>query len=166
MMGKGDEATLSELEALIASEGVADHVKILPPVPYDELLDWTASSDIGLTLFSPDYSPSIRLTLPNKLFEYLMAGLPVLTSSLDAIVEVINAYDVGQVVSSLAPEDVGAAINAMLSDQAALARMRRNALKAVEDEVYWERESQVLIRLYRNILGMEHADADVLTPYA
>src|SRR5712692_3423996 len=123
MMGKGDGATLSQLEALIASEGVADRVKILPPVPYEELLDWTASADIGLTLFSPAYSLSIRMTLPNKLFEYLMAGLPVLTSSLDAIVAVINTYDVGQVVTSLAPANIGAAINSMLADHEALARM-------------------------------------------
>ncbi len=157
MMGKGDGATLSQLEALIASEGVADRVKILPPVPYEELLDWTASADIGLTLFSPAYSLSIRMTLPNKLFEYLMAGLPVLTSSLDAIVAVINTYDVGQVVTSLAPANIGAAINSMLADHEALARMSCNALKAAKDEFYWEKESQELIRLYQNILAAQHA---------
>jgi glycosyltransferase involved in cell wall biosynthesis len=165
MMGKGDGATLSELEALVASEGVADRVKILPPVPYEELLDWTASADIGLTLFSPDYSPSIRMTLPNKLFEYLMAGLPVLSSPLDAIEEVINTYDVGRVVSSLAPADVAAAITSMLVDQQALARMRGNALEAARSEFYWEKESQQLIGLYRDVLGIEHVDAEVLTPY-
>lgn len=166
MMGKGDNATLLQLESLIASEEVADRVKIMLPVPYEELLDWTASADIGLTILPPDYSQSIRMTLPNKLFEYLMAGLPVLTSPLDAIVEVIKTYDVGQIVSSLAPEDVGAGINVMLSDQVALARMSRNALEAARHEFHWEKESQQLIGLYRDILRIEHADPELLTPYA
>jgi glycosyltransferase involved in cell wall biosynthesis len=161
VMGKGDGATLSQLEALIASERVADRVKILPPVPYTELLDWTASANIGLTLFSPDYSPSIRLTLPNKLFEYLMAGLPVLSSQLDAITEVIRAHDVGQVVSSLAPADIGAMINSMLGDHAALARMHRNALEAAHHEYYWENERIQLIRLYHDILRMRNTNQEV-----
>jgi glycosyltransferase involved in cell wall biosynthesis len=152
MMGAGKGDTPSQLAALIAAEGVADRVKILPPVPYEELLDWTASADIGLTVLPPDYSVSIRLTLPNKLFEYLMAGLPVLSTQLDAIAEVIRTYDVGQIVSSVAPADIGAAINAMLDDHEALVRMRRNALEVAEREFCWEKESQELVRFYRTIL--------------
>jgi glycosyltransferase involved in cell wall biosynthesis len=152
VMGKGDGATQAELEALIASEGVAERVKILPPVPYEDLLDWTASADIGLIVYTPDYIRNVQMMLPNKLFEYLMAGLPVFASSLEAVREIINAYDVGQVVTSLAPADIGAAISTMLADPEALARMRRNALKAAEDEFYWEKESHELIRLYQNVL--------------
>jgi glycosyltransferase involved in cell wall biosynthesis len=152
MMGWAVEPTRSQLDALIASEQVADRVKLLPAVPYAELLGWTASADIGLTIFPPDYSLSIRFTLPNKLFEYLMAGQPVLSSQLDAIAEVIKTYDVGQIVPSLAPTDIGAAINAMLADTAALARMRSNALEAARQEFHWENESQKLIQLYHTVL--------------
>src|SRR5258708_7128167 len=107
MMGKGVGVTPSRLSSLIISEAVDDRVKILPPVPYAELLDWTASADIGLNVFPPDYSLSIRMCLPNKFFEYLMAGLPVLSSQLPAVAEVITTYDVGCIVSSLKPEDIG-----------------------------------------------------------
>jgi glycosyltransferase involved in cell wall biosynthesis len=55
-------------------------------------------------------------------------------------------------VSSLAPADVGAAINAILADPQALARMHRNALEAAQEEFHWEKESQRLIRLYRDVL--------------
>ena len=153
MMGQDTEGMRAELEAFIAREGVADRVKILPPVPYAELLDWTASADIGLTIFPPDYSLSIRFTLPNKLFEYLMAGRPVLSSQLDAIAEVIKTYDVGQIVPSLSPSDIGTAINAMLADAAALARMHSNALEVARRELHWENESQKLIQLYQAVLS-------------
>jgi glycosyltransferase involved in cell wall biosynthesis len=152
MMGKALETTRIQLESQIASKGVANRVKIIPPVPYEELLDWTASADIGLTIFSPNYTRSIRFCLPNKFFEYLMAGQPVLSSQLDAIADVIKTYDVGQIVTSLVPSDIGAAINAMLADTAALARMRNNALEAARHEFNWENESQKLIQLYHAVL--------------
>jgi glycosyltransferase involved in cell wall biosynthesis len=153
LLGPAPEETLPEIEALIASEGVADRIKILPPVPYEELLEWTASADIGLILYAPDYSLNTRMCLPNKFFEYLMAGLPVLSSRLDAVGEVITAYGVGQIVSSLTSEDIGAAINAILADQAALDRMHCNALKVAEQEFCWEREKAGLIHLYQDILA-------------
>ena len=153
LMGQGPQKTVSQLEALIVSEGVTDRIKILPAVPYEELLDWTASADIGLNILPPDYSLSIRWCLPNKLFEYLMAGIPVLTSELDAVLEVIKTYDVGQVVSSLVPADVGAAISAMLADHIALARMHSNALEVAKQEFNWEKESQKLVHLYNTVLN-------------
>ena len=155
MLGKGIEPTISEIKALIASEGLADRVKILPPVPYEELLDWTASADLGLTLIPPDGTLNMRTCLPNKLFEYLMAGLPVLTSPMEAVAPLVTSYDVGQVVPSLAAADLGAAINAMLRDDAGLARMRLNALNAAQREFNWEKESPSLIRLYQDILATQ-----------
>lgn len=152
MMGKAMHTVQAQLEALIASEGVADRVKFLPQVPYAELLDWTASADIGLIVYTPDYSPNVQMMLPNKLFEYLMAGLPVLASQLEAVSDVIRTYGAGQIVSSLAPADVGAAINRMLADQAALDLMRRNALDAAQHVFCWEKERGELIRLYHKLL--------------
>jgi glycosyltransferase involved in cell wall biosynthesis len=150
MMGQKMGTTGDELEALIASEGVGERVKIIPPVPYKDLLDWTSSADLGLTLFSPQYSLSIQLTQPNKLFEYLMAGLPVLSSQLDAIADVLETYDAGRVISSLAPADVAAAIETMLADREALQRMHQNALRAAK-ECCWEKDSQLLLKLYQRI---------------
>jgi glycosyltransferase involved in cell wall biosynthesis len=153
MMGQAVESTRRQLEDLIARTGVADRVRIIPAVPYAELLDWTASADMGLTIFQPGYTRSIRYCLPNKLFEYLMAGLPVLSSQLDAIAELLKTYDVGRVLPSLAPSDIGAAINALLAEPASLARMRNNALKAAREEFHWDNEKRTLIELYHTILN-------------
>ncbi|MFL5626078.1 MAG: glycosyltransferase, partial [Ktedonobacteraceae bacterium] len=151
--------TQVQLEALITSEAVADRVKILPPVPYADLLNWTASADIGLIIYSPDYSLNVRMCLPNKLFEYLMAGLPILASRLEAVSEVIRTYDVGQIVSSLTPEDIGAAINAMCADPEALAHMRCNALEVSQSELCWEKVKSHLIHLYQDILERRSTDS-------
>ncbi len=152
MMGKAMGTTQTELEARITSEGVADCVKIMPPVPHEELLEWTASADIGLIVHPPDFSLNVQTLLPNKLFEYLMAGLPVLTSDIGAVVDIVQGYDVGQVVASVEPGAIGAAINAMLADDTALHRMSQNALVAARNEFNWEKESLQLIRLYEDFV--------------
>ena len=153
LMGKGPDETVSRLEALIDRTGVTDRVKILPAVPYEQLLDWTASADIGLLIYSPDYSLNVQMCLPNKLFEFLMAGLPVLASQLDAVTEVVKTHNVGQIVPSLAPEDIAAAINAMVSDRDALSQMHSNALDAAQHEFYWEREREQLFHMYADVLA-------------
>jgi len=152
MMGKADPATLSQLEALIASERVADRVKIMPPVPYEELLDLTASADIGLSVLPLNYTAHLNVCLPNKLFEYMMVGVPVLVSSLEAMAEVIQRYNIGCILPSLTPSGVGASINTMLADPVALVRMRRNELKASQQEFCWDKERQQLIDLYQKVL--------------
>lgn len=156
LMGRGIRDTQSQLSALIDSEGTADRVKIMPPVPYEELLHWTASADLGLIFYSPDYQ-EVQMYLPNKIFEYMMAGLPFLSSQVHAVAEVINTYDVGQILSSLEPAEIAAMINSMLTDRAALERMRRNALEASRQDLSWEKESQRLVRLYYEILGTRKA---------
>ena len=118
MIGKGRGAgdASSQLKALIAREKVAERVKIIPHVPYEELLDWTVSADIGLITYEPDHSLNFQMCLPNKLFEFLMAGVPVLTSPLDAVIDVVKTHHVGKILPSLDPADIGAAINTMLAD--------------------------------------------------
>ncbi len=150
MIGRGP--VREQLEALIAAEGVGDRVKLFPWVPYEELLALTASADLGLALFSGASSLSVKLCLPNKFFEYLMAGLPVLASPLEAVVDLIQTYDVGCVAASLEPVEIARAINALLADSAALARMRRNALAAAQQDLRWDVEQQHLLRLYQNVL--------------
>ncbi len=162
LMGSGEAQP--QLEALICEQGVGDRVKILPPVPhYEDLLEWTASADLGLVMYAPGWSVSVQLCLPNKLFEYLMAGLPVLATSLDAIVDIIKTYDVGCVVGSEDPAGLGRAISRMLAtDPSVLARMRRNALAACRNTLSWEKEQQRLTGLYALILGVPPQAGDEL----
>ena len=142
-----------DLQTLIVQEDVADRVTILPPVPYEELLEWTTSADIGLILYARSHSLNVQMCLPNKLFEYLMAGLPVLASSLDAVADILKTYEVGVVVSSLEPEEIGRAISGLLADRTALARIRANAFAAAQSDLRWDVESQRLLSLYRDVLG-------------
>jgi glycosyltransferase involved in cell wall biosynthesis len=149
LMGSGPAR--AALEALATAEGVGDRVRILPPAPYEELLAWTASADLGLILYRASYSLNVRYCLPNKLFEYLMAGVPVVATELDAVADILRRYDAGVVVDSTEPEVVGRAISATLADAAGRQRMRANALAASLGDLRWEVERERLLALYASI---------------
>ncbi|MEO7001945.1 MAG: glycosyltransferase family 4 protein [Ktedonobacterales bacterium] len=159
LMGWG--VSQQPLEALIAQEGLHDQVRIIPAVPYAELLDWTASADVGLIIYDGSYSPNVYHCLPNKLFEYLMAGLPILASQLDAVAAMLAIYDVGAITPSIAPEDVGRTLAALLEDGNALAHMRRNALAAAQHDLRWDVEKESLIALYAQVVGLPAMAAPV-----
>jgi glycosyltransferase involved in cell wall biosynthesis len=158
IMGKGLGSAFADLAALIEQEGVADRVRLLPAVPYEELLDWTASADIGLMIFAPDYSPNVRMFLPNKLFEYIMAGLPVLTSELPAVVEIVRAHALGAVATDLTPEGVARAINQLFAHPEHLEMMRTHALQAAATEYSWEKEHLRLLEFYQTLFSTHASD--------
>lgn len=151
LLGKGPAAVA--ITAQIAELGVGDRITIVPAVPYADLLAWTASADIGLTIYQAEYSANVQVYLPNKLFEYLMAGLPVVASAIEAVAEIVQTYDVGIIEPALEPAAVAQAIDRLLDDQPARSRMRSNALRAARDSLCWEQESVQLIDLYRAIVG-------------
>jgi len=156
LMGPISDAMHAQLAALIAAEGVADRVRLVAPVTQQDLLDWISSADIGLILYPPQVALNIYMCLPNKFFEYLLVGLPVLSSQLEAVGDIIRAYDVGRITSSLSPADIGGAINAMLADADGLARMRQHALDVAREVFCWEHERGRLIAMYAGILERQN----------
>jgi glycosyltransferase involved in cell wall biosynthesis len=81
-----------------------------------------------------------------------MAGVPTLSSSLDAIAEILTTYDTGRVVTSLEPQAIAAAINAILADADMRRRMRENGWRAARDEFRWDVEQERLLSLYEQII--------------
>ncbi|MBX3042478.1 MAG: glycosyltransferase [Candidatus Kapabacteria bacterium] len=91
IMGQGDEMK-NYFEKLVLELNLQNKVFFKSFVPYKELHKWTSSADIGLALFEP-ISLSYKLALPNKLFEYCMAGLPSISTNLPAISDVSIKYN-------------------------------------------------------------------------
>ncbi|MBA2382901.1 MAG: glycosyltransferase, partial [Chloroflexi bacterium] len=106
----------------------------LPAVHPDELLAWTASADVALVPLPP-VSANQRASTPNKFWEAIAAGTPVVVGpGLPVMAEIVARYDLGVVARSLAPGDLAAALRKVLdvAPEAALARRRRIAASARE----------------------------------
>lgn len=85
------------LEKQTADAGIADRIRFVDSVPADRLPAYTASADLGITLLQ-DTCLNHRFALPNKLFQYFMAGLPVIASDLPEIRRVVAPHEVGIMV--------------------------------------------------------------------
>jgi glycosyltransferase involved in cell wall biosynthesis len=152
IMGQPFGSLADELHTMIETLGVEERVKIVPAVPYSELLDWTASADLGLLLLPPDYSLSINKCLPNKFFEYLQAGLPILSSRLEVVAPLIKRYQLGRVLNDLTPQKIATTINDLLSEQQREYWQYlhiRTQRTVAERRWYWEEEQQRLVRAYQ-----------------
>lgn len=102
----GEGSLRNQAEELSNRLGVRDKVIFAGNVDYFDLHEWTSSADIGLSLIEP-ISFSYSLALPNKLFEYCMAGVPSLASDLPAMKKVIDEYGIGLTLSSnYTPEEI------------------------------------------------------------
>ncbi|WP_243434420.1 glycosyltransferase family 4 protein [Pseudomonas sp. 30_B] len=140
----------AELQQLSEVSGVQERVHFIPTVSLVQLPSYTASADVGV---QPIENTCLNhfTTDSNKLFEYLMAGLPVVASSLPEIRRVVQSHDVGILIP---PGDVQALVGAlrmMVDDPQLRARMRHNALQAGE-LLNWEEQESALLTLYRQVL--------------
>ncbi len=145
----GDGGQKPVLAARAQTLGVHDRVRFLPPVPPDDLLSWTADADIGVTLLE-DTCLNHRFALPNKLFEYLMAGVPVLGSDLPEVRQVVQEHAVGCVVNPADPAAVARILQSMIDD--AETRQRWQAQTAQVFAAYnWEAAADVLRQTYATL---------------
>ena len=147
----GDGPHRPTLVALTERLGLTERVRFVDAVPPDALLPLTADADVGATLLE-DTCLNHRFALPNKLFEYLMAGVPVLASDLPEIRRVVAGYDVGRLVDPAAPGALAEALRDVAADAEARARWRANAPRVFET-FSWEKASQPFEHLYRDRLS-------------
>ena len=111
-LGYGSEQ--EKLARLAEKIGVKDRVHFLPPVSPDAIRETVRHASIGVTLLE-DTCLNHRYALPNKLFDYIHAGIPVLASDLDETKRVVERYGIGETAPADDPEAVGRAITGMVS---------------------------------------------------
>jgi glycosyltransferase involved in cell wall biosynthesis len=141
---------VERLGALAHERGVAARTHFLGPAPPEALLSLTAQADVGVSLLE-DSCENHRLALPNKLFEYLAAGLPVVVSDLPEAARLVRARRIGWCADPADPESVAAALRAALAqrdDEGLRLRLERAAA-----ELSWEREKRRLLDVYEGLSG-------------
>jgi len=135
-----------ELQALIAGEGLAGRVRIVGPVPPDEVVASAAGAAIGVIPYEP-VGLNNTYTTPNKLFDYMAAGLPVVASRLPELTRFVEGGEMGLTFPPGDPAALAAALNELLADPERYQRMRARSQEAGR-RYTWERESAKLLALY------------------
>jgi len=79
---------------------LTDRVKFFDIMPWDELMRFTKTADVGLCL-EKDTNINYRFSLPNKLFDYISAGIPVIAGNLQEVPVIIRKYDFGLIIPEI-----------------------------------------------------------------
>lgn len=143
----GDGDIKQNLEQLAESEGLADKVQFLGRLSIEDLTKLTPQAVVGLSV-EEDMGLNYRYALPNKLFDYIQAHVPVLVSNLPEMAAVVKKYGIGVITDSLEPEVLAEIFSEMLTDAARRKIWKQNLEKAA-GQLTWENEKIVLQEIFR-----------------
>jgi glycosyltransferase involved in cell wall biosynthesis len=133
---------LAEMEKLPGWRRVA----YLGQQPRSAIQSLLASARLGLVLYHPE--PDHLAAEPNKLFEYMAAGLPVIASDFPHWRQIIQGAGCGLLVDPLEPAAIARAIEHLLTHPRQAEAMGQRGRRAVRDAFNWDREADKLLGLY------------------
>ncbi len=137
-----------ELKAFVTENNMQKRVHFLGRVAHDELPNYTVKADIGMVLEEP-LGKSFEFSLPNKLFDYIHAELPIVSGNLPEISAIVNRYKVGVVVETYQPKAIAEAINSILNNEQLKKHIKQNQ-KIAKEELNWEKEKLNLNKYFKN----------------
>lgn len=125
-----------------------NNIYFFPAVSPQVVLEYTSSADVGISLIE-NTCLSYYYCMPNKLFEYAMAGLPVLVSNMKDMSELVTKNNMGKVITSLSARDINRVLDGFL--QYDLQKMKKSA-HDVALENRWEIQEKKMIKSYKHML--------------
>lgn len=142
----GSGTVIPQLKERVKDLQLEHRVRFVSRVTPEMLYNYTYLSDIGIAL-DRDLSMNLRFSLPNKLFEYIKAGTPVVVSNLVERARIVGQYRVGLIVEDFQAENIAEKINKLVNDKQLYDEMKANCKIAAED-LCWENEEKVLEEIY------------------
>lgn len=145
----GDGRIKPELVNMVNKMNLHEKVKFLPKVPLSELPKYTKNAYLGFQVLNNTnynhYSAS-----SNKLFEYMMAGVPVVACDFPEIKRVVEGEETGICIDSHKPDQIAEAVNKLLGNNVLRNRLSENSIKASE-LFNWEKEKELFINVYAKV---------------
>ncbi|HNQ00455.1 MAG TPA: glycosyltransferase, partial [Bacteroidia bacterium] len=147
-VGSGD--VIDFLKAEQKRLGLEDKVLFVSRQPMEKLRVYTSNSDFGLSL-DKDSNLNYRYSLPNKLFDYIQAEIPVLASDLPEIRKIVDGYSIGEILRSHEPRAIADQMMQLAGNSEMRAVWKAN-LKKASEELCWENEVNRLYEIYKDVI--------------
>ena len=146
----GDGQVRKALERLALSLGIKHRVYFHPAVPQHQLLEYTQSADAGIIPYQATCLNNLYCT-PNKLFEFIAAGIPILGSDLPEINHIVLKHQLGLTGKMSGPNEFAHLIDEVFCNEEQLEAWRKNSLMA-QKKFSWHNEEQKLLHIFRNLI--------------
>jgi glycosyltransferase involved in cell wall biosynthesis len=146
IVGSGD--VIPQLKQTVLDEGLSDRIRFIDRMPPSELKRFTAAADIGLSL-DKDTNINYRFSLPNKLFDYLHAGIPVVASNLPEVAAVVTQYQVGQVIANHTPDHIAQCVREVYKGLEN--GIYKAGIEKACNELNWNEERKQLLQMIKSL---------------
>jgi glycosyltransferase involved in cell wall biosynthesis len=134
-------------EKILELEKGYENIYFHPAVDPDVLLDFTSSADFGISTIE-DICLSYRYSLPNKMFEYMMAGLPVIVSNLPEMKKVVEQFQVGVVLDENSINGIKKAVQKVIKLDS---QHFKKYLNLVKKQYNWKEQEKILLEVYSEL---------------
>jgi glycosyltransferase involved in cell wall biosynthesis len=148
IIGSGD--MIEEVKHAVSYKGLGSNVIFLPRMKWEEMMQFTMCCDAGLSL-DPDNCINQLFSLPNKLFDYIAAGIPAVVSPLPEVSAVVERYACGLILSHVTPYTIAGALERLRDDRDLLSELKKKAREASK-VINWENERVKEQVFFRNVI--------------
>jgi glycosyltransferase involved in cell wall biosynthesis len=148
LAGYGD--ITDQLKELVEELRLESKVKFLGRLPLYLLQEVTHRADLGISL-EEDLGLNYRFALPNKLFDYIQARVPVLVSNLPEMKKIVEHYKIGLIADTHQRKELAELMKTALFDQEKRKVWKQN-LQIAAKELCWENEEEILKQVYQRFL--------------
>ncbi len=147
IVGSGD--VLPKLKKIVSKNNLKQNVFFISKQPIDVLRKYTAASNLGVTL-DKDTNINYKYSLPNKIFDYIHAGIPVLASNLPEISKIVTQYNIGKICPDHKPKTIANCIREMIESEDKMEIWEDNTIFAAK-EFNWDKEKEKLLAIFKKI---------------
>lgn len=145
----GDGDAIPDLRKLIEQNQLNKKITLIPRIPFSLLGYITRKAHLGFSIDKPVLINQ-QFSLPNKLFEYLHSGVPVLASRLVEQEKIINKYNVGTFIENHEPAHIAEKIIEIFENRPLIETWKQNTALVIRD-LNWEKESEIIIDIFKQV---------------
>ncbi len=146
IIGSGDVWDVLKLK--IEELHLENKVQLISKIPKPELMQYTLNADMGLTI-DKDTNLNYKYSLPNKIFDYIQAELPILASRLPEIENLVNLYQIGDFIENHEAKIIAKKINELINSSTLLTYKKNT--KLARQELTWSKEKQKLMQVVMDV---------------
>ena len=139
----------SKLQAIIIDKRLEKKVFLVNRLPFSQMMELTRRATLGICIDKP-VNQNYKISLPNKIFEYINAATPVLYSPLREISHIENEFNTGISLQNWQIDTISSQINSIINDNDLLKRLSDNCIEA-QKHLSWQNEEQKLSILMTNL---------------